>query len=253
MRSPILLNFYRQISQQTLTVVDVETTGIKAGLCRVIEVSVLQGSLATGIDWQETHLINPEVPVPAEITRLTGITQEMVDQAPSAIAVWPKYQDCLQTGILTAHNLGFDYRFLQSEYARLGVPYHRPSEKQFCTVKLARLLLADLPSRSLPHLVAHFGFNVGPAHRAAADTLACWMLAKHLLTRIQDTPEAKLLQQINQTWISLTDAAQLLRCEPMQAALLLEQAGISPQPSRRRRTASYARGQVEALATTRIS
>jgi DNA polymerase III subunit epsilon len=187
MRSQNPLNFYHQISQETLTVVDVETTGLKAGPCRVIEVSILQGSLAKGIHWQETHLINPEMAVPAEITALTGITQKMVDAAPPAIAIWPQYQDVLQTGILTAHNLGFDYRFLQAEYARLGVPYHRPNGEQFCTVKLSRLLLADLPSRSLPHLVRHFGFEVGAAHRAAADTLACWMLAKHLLTQIQDT------------------------------------------------------------------
>jgi DNA polymerase III subunit epsilon len=246
-----LINFYRQISQQTLTIVDVETTGVSPHRCRVIEVSVLQASLERGIHWQQTHLINPQVLVPEQITQFTGITQAMVDAAPAPSEVWPGYQEALQTGVLTAHNLNFDYGFLRSEYQHLGLPYTRPPEQQFCTVKLARLLLADLPSRSLPNLVQHFGFQVGAAHRAESDTLACWLLAKHLLTQIQDTPEAKLLRQLDQTWISLEEAALILGCEVAQAGQQLADASLPFKSSRRSQTTLYRRGSVEKLAQRR--
>ncbi|WP_421655694.1 exonuclease domain-containing protein [Leptothermofonsia sp. ETS-13] len=78
MISTELLSYYRQISQQLLTVVDVETTGHQAGRDRVIEVSVLQATLADGIQHQQTHLLNPQVTVPFPITRFTGISQAMV-------------------------------------------------------------------------------------------------------------------------------------------------------------------------------
>ncbi len=226
---------------------DVETTGVSPYRCRVIEVSVLQASLEHGIHWQQTHLINPRVAVPEQITQFTGITQAMVDAAPTPAEVWPKYQDALQTGVLTAHNLNFDYGFLRSEYQNLGLCYTRPTEQQFCTVKLARLLLADLPSRSLPNLVQHFGFQVGAAHRAEADTLACWLLAKHLLTQIQEIPEAKLLKQIDQTWIPIEAAALILGCEIVEARQRLVAAGLPTKYSSRRQTNLYRRGSVEKL------
>ncbi len=242
-----LINFYRQISQRTLTIVDVETTGVSPHRCRVIEVSVLQASLERGIHWQQTHLINPQVRVPEQITQFTGITQAMVDAAPTPAEVWPEYQDILQTGVLTAHNLNFDYSFLRSEYQYLGLPFTRPPEQQFCTVKLARLLLAELPSRSLPNLVQHFGFQVGAAHRAEADTLACWLLAKHLLTQIQDIPEDKLLRQLDQTWIPLQDAALILGCDIAEARQQLEDAGLPFKYSQRTQSNLYRRGSVEKL------
>ncbi len=242
-----LINFYRQISQQTLTIVDIETTGVSPHRCRVIEVSVLQASLADGIHWQQTHLINPQVQVPEQITQFTGITQAMVDAAPMPAEVWPKYQDILQKGVLTAHNLNFDYSFLRSEYQYLGLPYIRPPEQQFCTVKLARLLLADLPSRSLPNLVQHFGFQVGAAHRAEADTLACWLLAKHLLTEMLEIPEAKLLKQLDQSWIPLETAAQILDCQIGEAGQRLAAAGLPTKYAHRRQTNLYRRGSVEKL------
>ena len=138
MLSSDLLANYRQISPPNLTVVDVETSGFKPIVGRVIEVSVLQASLSGGIQHQQTHLINPGVEVPAAITRFTGITQEMVDRAAPAAEVGPQYLPLLDTGVLTAHNLSFDYGFLQSEFHHQGITYTRPFNQQFCTVILAR-------------------------------------------------------------------------------------------------------------------
>lgn len=242
MLSTALLTHYRQVSQQLLTVVDVETTGYRPSDHRVIEVAVVQASLAHGIQHQQSHLINPQVPVPPEITCFTGITQTMVDQASEAFHVWPSYDTCLNQGVLTAHNLAFDYAFLQSELNQQGLLLRRPPTEQLCTVILARLMLPDLPSRRLPDLVEHFGFSVGPAHRAAADALACWFLAQRLLTEIANEADDVLLHRFAQQWLPLGDAAALLGCSGRQARSMLERAGV--KPGGRHRTL-YRRGDVE--------
>jgi len=242
-----LLAYYRRISHETLTVVDVETTGHRPPFSRVIEVSVLQASLENGIHYQQTHLVNPQVLVPAAITRFTGITQAMVDAAPFSVEIWRDYLPLLSTGILTAHNLAFDYSFLKSEFNYVDVPFSRAEDEQLCTVKLARLMLPDLPSRSLPNLVEHFGFDVGRSHRAEADTQACWLLAKHLLTEIQTGADEDVLSRFQQQWISLKDAATLLNISSKQAKALLRSATIEPRLVGRYRTPLYQRGDVESV------
>jgi DNA polymerase-3 subunit epsilon len=240
-----LLAYYRQISQQLLTIVDVETSGYTPAEARVIEVSVLQASLTDGIQHQQTTLINPPVKVPTKITRFTGISQAMVDQAPLAAAVWPQYLPLLNKGILTAHNLAFDYGFLQAEFQRLGMLFARPGDEQLCSVILARQMLPDLRSRSLPDLVRHFGFDVGRSHRAEADTLACWLLTQRLLTEILQEEDEKLLPRFARQWLPLTEAAAVLGCSSQQARQRLASAGVPARVVGRQQTPMYQRGAVE--------
>ncbi|PZV16397.1 MAG: 3'-5' exonuclease [Leptolyngbya sp.] len=247
MLSTDLLFFYRQVSHQVLTIVDVETTGYHPKSSRVIEVSVLQASLKSGIHHQQTHLINPQVPVPDSITRFTGISQDMVDQADLAEDIWQGYLPLLNTGTLTAHNLAFDYSFLQSEFHHLGIGFTRSLAEQLCTVILARLMLPDLPSRSLPNLVQHFNFPIATSHRAEADTLACWLLAKLLLTEIQNESDEILLDRFAKQWLSLRDAAAILGKSTHQARSALKQAHVKPRLVGQYRTPQYQRGDVESL------
>ncbi|NJN21490.1 MAG: 3'-5' exonuclease [Leptolyngbya sp. RL_3_1] len=252
LRSEDLLAYYRQVSTAMLTVVDVETTGsLPDRGARVIEVSVLQASLAEGIQHQETHLINPGVRVPKMITRVTGITQDLVNQGAFPESVWPDCLSRLEQGTLTAHNLEFDYGFLQAEYRQLDHPYVRPAMERFCTVLLSRLLLADLPSRSLPNLVVHFGFDVGRSHRAEADTKACWLLAELLLKQIQAEPDASLLQRFGQQWIRLAEAAAILGCSQSIAQQALAARGIDSRFSKRKNHPLYRRQDVETVARDR--
>jgi DNA polymerase III subunit epsilon len=242
-----LLAFYRQISQQVLTVVDLETTGCKSTWARAIEISVLQGQLGEGILHQQTHLINPQVLVPGQITEFTGISQQMVDTAPLATAVWPEYLPLLSQGVLTAHNFTFDYSFICQEYDRLGISFSRSAQQSLCTVKLARLLLSDLPSRSLPSLVAHFQFPVQESHRAAADTLACWLLAERLLQEISDQDDETVLARFGEQRLSIAEAARMLDCSQRLARDRLMRAGIKPFVSQRSGTHLYPRAAIEQL------
>lgn len=245
MRSIDLLHHYRRVSQQQLTVVDVETTGYTPPNGRVIEIAILHATLQSGIQQQETYLINPEVSVPEHITRFTGITQAMVDQALLSTEVWQRVFPLLDMGVLTAHNLAFDYSFIKTELAAIGLPYMRPPEAQLCTVQLSRLMLPDLPSRSLPNLVRHFQFPVGRSHRAEADTIACWLLAERLLTEIQQEADEVLLERFAQQRIPLGEVATILGCSGKQARALMSQAGIEPRLVGRSKTPMYQRGIVE--------
>ena len=241
-----LLTYYREVSQSPLTAVDVETTGALGHNARVIEVSILHASLEHGIEHQETHLINPKVKIPEYITNLTGITPEMVYPSPPPEEIWPQ---CLPLfmgdRVFTAHNLDFDYSFIRTEYKRLGTRFYKPPLQKLCTVILSRMLLADLPSRSLPNLVKHFGFNIGTSHRAHDDTKACWLLAQHLLTQIQNEDDDTLLKRFGQQWIRLQDAAKILNCRKEDAQIKLEAAGVESRLSYKRKLPMYRRWGVE--------
>mgnify|MGYP001138401515 CR=1 FL=1 len=249
LRSPELLQHYRQVSSQVLTVVDVETTGSFSWRDRVTEVSVLQATLRDGILDQQTSLLNPDAVIPPKIVAFTGITQAMVDAAPTADEVLPNLYSMLSTGILTAHNIGFDYPFLQSEFARIEMPFDRSVDEQLCTVELSRLMLAHLPSRSLPKLVEHFQFDVGRSHRAAADTRACWLLAERLFTELLNEADESLLRRFRQQPIPLKIAAQMLGLSSRKASRYLEQHGIHGRKVGRGRSQTwmYRRGEVEQL------
>ena len=242
-----LLAYYRQLPQAQLTVVDVETTGSRPHEARVIEIALVQGSLATGITHEAAYLVNANVRVPHNITRLTGITTAMVEQGTDADTVWQGLAQPLSQGVLTGHNLAFDYSFIQSELARLGQPFSRPDTQRFCTVILSRLLLADLPSRSLPQLVRHFGFDVGRSHRALADTKACWLLANLLLERLADTSDDDLRQQFEQQWIPIREAAKAFGHTRLELQQMLDSRGCDRRTSRRGNRHMYRRGDLEAL------
>lgn len=240
-----LIAHYRQLAQQPLTVVDVETTGQYADKHRVIEVSVLRATIAEGIQAQQTYLVNPGVKVPEKISRFTGITQDMVDQGTPPATAFPACLPLLSGGVLTAHNLKFDYAFLQAEYARLGMTFDRPEEAQLCTVRLARQMLPELPSRRLPDLVRHFEFSVGTSHRAEADTIACWLLVKRLLSELLDESDEVLHARFAQLWMPIRHAAKLLGCTPSEAKARLNALGAPTRTYGQRQKLMYQRGDID--------
>jgi DNA polymerase-3 subunit epsilon len=240
-----LLAYYRGISTEVFTVVDLETTGVVGNSDRIIEISVLQATLKDGIQQIFTDFINPQILIPDQIVRFTGISQEMVDSAKSIDKVLPNYLPMLQTGILTAHNFSFDYSFLQAGYRRLGVDFKAPV--QLCTVELSRLLLANLQSRSLPKLVKYFGFKVGASHRAESDAIACWLLLEKLLTLIQSADDEEILDMFGQQWLSAKDIGVIFQLPVSKVESLLIDSTIKSRFSRHRQINLYQRKGVENL------
>jgi DNA polymerase III subunit epsilon len=241
------LAFYHNLAQQNLTIVDLETTGYSPPQARVTEISVIHANLQQGIQDQATTLINSQTVIPENIVRLTGITQAMLDQAPPADRIWSNYAPLLTSGILTCHNVEFDYPFLQAELKNCQINFQKPPQERFCTVIFSRQMLPDLRSRSLPDLVHHFGFSVGRSHRAEADAIACWYLAERLLTEVMQERDEILLQRFARQWLPLSEAAQILGQSPAHTRKILETAQIKSRNSKRRSTSLYQRGEVEKI------
>jgi DNA polymerase-3 subunit epsilon len=131
------------------------------------------------IDQYDT-LVNPERSIPANITRITGITNEMVKDAPKFYEVAKRVVELTEGRVFVAHNVRFDYGFLRSEFERLGYTFSR---RQLCTVRLSRTSFPGLRSYSLGNLIKHFDIDVSARHRALEDTLATLKVFKHILEK----------------------------------------------------------------------
>ncbi|MEL6973297.1 MAG: 3'-5' exonuclease, partial [Bacteroidota bacterium] len=153
---------------QRFAIVDVETTGGRASRDKITEIGIVLYDGQEIIDTYQS-LINPNTYIPAGIVQLTGITQDMVREAPLFHEIARNIVEFTEGAIFVAHNVRFDYGFLREEFKRLGYTYSR---KQLCTVRLSRKAFPGLPSYSLENLIRHFGIPTDARHRALADALA---------------------------------------------------------------------------------
>jgi len=148
------------------SVVDIETTGLSIKGNRITEIAALKVSGTRIVDKFEM-LVNPEVKIPAEITQLTGIDNNLVRKQKTIDKVLPKFLDFLGDSIVVAHNATFDYNFLDyniNKYLNKNL-----KNKSLCTVKLARKLFPDIISCRLSSLCNYFDIENVNAHRAMSD------------------------------------------------------------------------------------
>lgn len=172
-------------------IVDIETTGGRVHRHRITEIAIVLYDGKQIVDKWET-LLNPEMPIPYGITKLTGITQEMVEDAPKFYEVAKKIVEMTKGAIFVAHNVRFDYGFIREEFRRLGYTYTR---KQLCTVRLTRQAFPGLKSYSLGKLIKHFKIKVNDRHRAMADTLATVELLEKILAK--EESEDQITEMVN--------------------------------------------------------
>jgi DNA polymerase-3 subunit epsilon len=159
-----------ELKDLRFAVVDTETTGGGArGDDRVMEIAVVHvdgSQITTALD----QLVDPQRPIGRFVSRLTGITWDMVREAPTFGDIAPMVHEALEGRIFVAQNARFDWRFLSMELKRAtGRPL---SGERLCTVKLARKLLTHLPRRSLDALAWHYEVPIVGRHRAGGDARA---------------------------------------------------------------------------------
>lgn len=127
-------------------------------------------------------LVNPARPIPWYITRLTGIDDAMVRDAPRFEDIAGELAAHLVGRVFVAHNASFDFGFLDAEFARVApTPLGALVMGQLCTVRLARRLLSHLPRRNLDAVSAHYGVTIHDRHRASGDALATAEVLRRLL------------------------------------------------------------------------
>src|SRR5438045_7563347 len=130
--------------------------------------------------------VNTETPIPRFLASLTGISNEMVKNAPVFAEVAPRWLDFVSDSVLVAHNAPFDTSFLNHEISRV-YPGHRMMNAHLCTVRLSRRALPDLMNHRLDTIAGHFSIPIVSRHRAGSDALATAEIFLLLLTELQAT------------------------------------------------------------------
>lgn len=159
------------------TIIDIETTGNGVKGNRITEISIFKYDGHEVID-EFTSLVNPQCPIPAFITGLTGIDNDMVRNAPLLEEIIPQINAITADTIFVAHSVNFDYNVIKNEFKLLG---HDFSRKKLCTVRLSRKLLPGFNSYSLGKLTAALGIPLTDRHRARGDAHATVLLFHKLL------------------------------------------------------------------------
>lgn len=159
------------------TVVDIETTGGTARSHKIIEIAIVTFDGIQIVDTYST-LVNPKKYVPPFITSLTGISNEMLEGAPTFEEVATTIQEKTNDKIFVAHNVNFDYSFLKQEFSILGMKFDR---KKLCTVRLAKKIIPGFRSYGLGTLTNELGITIHDRHRALGDAEATAEVLKILI------------------------------------------------------------------------
>jgi len=172
-------------------IVDIETTGGYAENHRITEIAIYHHDGMSITDTFHT-LLNPGRNIPYYITGLTGITTEMVLDAPSFKDIGPEIFSRLEGKVFVAHNAHFDYSFLKKEFEQSGLTWNA---KKLCTVRLSRKIIPGLRSYSLGSLAESLGIEITNRHRAGGDAAATVKIFDELLRRDSEHHIIKALKR----------------------------------------------------------
>lgn len=197
-------------------IVDIETSGGNPARDRITEIAVYLLDGEELVD-EFTTLINPEVPIPDFITSITGIDNEMVRHAPRFFEVARRIVEITEGAVFVAHNVRFDYSFIQKEFRSLGYTFSR---RQLCTVRLSRKILPGYPSYSLKNICAALGIHNDARHRAYGDAAATVTLFRKLL----QTDEPHIHSMVSRQSVAMLKLPPQL--DPKEMDNLPEETGV---------------------------
>lgn len=172
-------------------IVDIETTGGHASANGITEIAICLHD-GKKITKRYNTLVNPRREIPIYIRALTGITNEMVAEAPPFEDVAADIYHLLHGKVFIAHNVNFDYSFVRYHLAQAG--YDLQCNK-LCTVRLSRKILTGAPSYSLGKLCRHLGIDNESRHRAMGDCEATAELFSMLLRNDRNDHIKQALKQ----------------------------------------------------------
>lgn len=160
---------------------DLETTGLDPSCNEIIEIAAVKVSCGKIVDSFAT-LVKPPYEVDDFITELTGITNDMLKDAPSLSAVLPSFIEFVGSSVIVGHNVNFDINFIYDSLERFNSVCF--SNNFIDTMRLSRRLFKDFENHKLTTLVKNFGVSVQPEHRALADceaTQGCYEYMKQYI------------------------------------------------------------------------
>lgn len=172
---------------------DVETTGLNPARDKLLEIGAVRVE-AGEVRMTYSTLIDTGVPIPARIQELTGITDEMQRTGKKAEEAIREFLEFCQDLPVLGHNVQFDFGFLKQTAVNCGLTFEKEA---LDTLKIARRVLPDIPSRTLPAMCAYYHIDPGNSHRALSDALAAHKVLKRLWDDFGETdPDAFALRQL---------------------------------------------------------
>ncbi len=190
--------------KESAIVFDLETTGLSAKDCRITEIGAVRISNGKVLDSFNTF-VNPECPIPADITALTGISDEMVADAPLEREALEAFFAFAGNLPLIAHNADFDTGFVRAAAKRCDMPFENP---YLDTLALSRYLLPELKKHKLDNLAEHYGLGDFNHHRACDDAA---MLAEIYFCMLKELDESgvRTYRQLTSEMAEKTDPKKL--------------------------------------------
>ena len=147
-------------------VFDIETTGFSPVKCKIIEIGAVRIDSKGNEIGRFSEFVNPEEPIPYEITKLTSIDDSMVKDAPTIETILPKFREFCKDAVIVAHNASFDTSFIKHWSKVVGIPYDYPA---LDTMTLAHIFLPELGRYNLDRLCKYFKVVNAHHHRACDD------------------------------------------------------------------------------------
>ena len=164
----IVINSMGQNFNDTFVVFDLETTGFSAEVDRIIEIGAVKIKNGEIVD-NFRKFVNPKIPIPFRIEKLTGINDSMVMKAEPIEKILPEFLEFCGDAVMVAHNAGFDTSFIINNAERLGIKYD-PTIMD--TVLLAQFVIPNLHNYKLDTLCKHLAVSLENHHRAVDDAQA---------------------------------------------------------------------------------
>ncbi|RAK23407.1 DNA polymerase-3 subunit alpha (Gram-positive type) [Anoxybacillus vitaminiphilus] len=213
---PIAYNeAHRLLADDTFVVFDVETTGLSAVYNTIIELAAVKVKNGEIID-RFTSFANPHHPLSITTIELTGITDDMLKDAPDVEEVLQKFYEWIDDSVLVAHNATFDIGFLNAGFKKIGLG--KVTNPVIDTLELARFLYPELKNHRLNTLCKKFDIELTQHHRAIYDAEATGYL---LIRMLKDAHEKGILyhDELNK---ATSEAAAFQRSRPFHVTLLAQ-------------------------------
>ena len=172
-----------QLERERFVILDTETTGLEPDDCEIIEIAAMK------VDNGEikdifNQLLKPEHPISEEITRITGITNELVEGCPALQDVTAKFLKFIEGSTLIMHNAEFDLGFINK---KIFAPRKRELKNNIiCTLKVSRFLMPQFASHKLSKLAAHFKIQADNSHRALGDVETTYQVWRKFIPMLRE-------------------------------------------------------------------
>ena len=178
----IVTNDKGQTLRDEFVVFDIETTGFNPKTCKIIEIGAVKFVNGEIVD-RFSEFVNPQVPIPFNITELTSIKDEMVEDAPTIDVILPKFMEFCKGSVLVAHNAGFDTSFIRYNCKQLGIDY---DYTHVDTVEVARYLHPNMARFNLDAVCKAENVVNEHHHRAVDDAEATAKVFEKFITKLEN-------------------------------------------------------------------